>query len=69
MIVNMRAGGSGKTEWIFQSKTVTPTASGVSVGADAGFDGLSKVTVNGDSDLVASNIKAGVTIFGVRGTY
>jgi hypothetical protein len=32
-------------------------------------DGLSQVTVNGDSDLVASNIKKDVEIFGVTGTY
>lgn len=33
------------------------------------YDGLSQVTVNGDADLVASNIKSGVEIFGVTGTY
>ena len=33
------------------------------------YDGLSQVTVNGDNDLVAGNIKQGVNIFGVEGTY
>lgn len=33
------------------------------------YDGLSQVTVNGDNDLVASNIKKDVEIFGVTGTY
>ena len=52
-----------------QSKTVTPTAAGLTVLPDAGFDGLSEVVVAGDSDLVASNIKSGVNIFGVAGEY
>lgn len=33
------------------------------------YDGLSQVTVNGDADLVAGNIKKDVEIFGVTGTY
>lgn len=51
-----------------QSKTVTPSASQQVVNADAGYDGLSQVTVAGDADLVAGNIKQGVNIFGVTGT-
>lgn len=50
------------------AKTITPTtvsqiavSSGYYVGGD--------VTVNGDSNLVADNIKSGVSIFGVSGTY
>lgn len=68
-IINMRTGSTGKTDWIFQSKSVTPTANGVYVSYDGSYNGLSSVTVNGDSDLISSNIKSGVTIFGVRGTY
>lgn len=51
-----------------QEKTVTPTASGVVVTPDADYT-LSKVTVNGDSNLTAGNIKSGTKIFGVTGTY
>lgn len=58
---------SGSIE--LQSKTVTPSASGSKVTADSGYDGLSEVTVNGDADLVAGNIKKGVNIFNVTGTY
>lgn len=52
-----------------QSKTVTPSTSQQTVTPDSGFDGLSSVTVNGDSDLVAGNIKKNVEIFGVTGSY
>ena len=52
-----------------QNKTVTPSASQQTVQADSGYDGLDTVTVEGDADLVSSNIKAGVNIFGVNGNY
>lgn len=50
-----------------QAKSVTPSALQKIVAPDAGKL-LNKVTVNGDSDLVAGNIKKGVDIFGVTGT-
>lgn len=53
----------------YQSKTVTPDAAGFTVSPDGGYDALSSVVINGDSDLAASNIKSGVVIFGVTGTY
>lgn len=52
-----------------QSKTVTPSASTQDVTPSSRYDGLSQVTVNGDSNLVSSNIKNGVNIFGVTGNY
>lgn len=50
-----------------QTKSVTPTSSSQDVTADGGKF-LSKVTVSGDENLTAENIKSGVSIFGVNGT-
>lgn len=51
-----------------QTKSVTPSASSQNITPDSGKF-LSSVTVNGDSNLVADNIKSGVSIFGVSGSY
>ena len=54
---------------ILQEKTIMPSTVTQSIIADNGYDGLSKVTVNGDANLIANNIKSGTNIFGVTGTY
>lgn len=56
-----------------QTKVVTPTKSVQDITADSGYDGLSKVRVSPvtssiDDNIVAENIKSGVTILGVTGT-
>lgn len=50
-----------------QNKTVTPSANQQIITADNGYDGLESVIINGDSDLISSNILSGVNIFGVIG--
>lgn len=57
-----------------QAKTATPSTSQQVVTADYNYQGLSQVTVSAvtsaiDSDIVAGNIKSGVNILGVTGTY
>lgn len=51
-----------------QTKTITPSALSQTIKPDNGYDGLSQVIVNGDSNLVSSNILEGVKIFGVDGS-
>lgn len=51
-----------------EEKEVDPGASSKEVSPSIGKF-LSKVTVNGDANLVAGNIKKDVSIFGVTGTY
>jgi hypothetical protein len=50
------------------AKTVTPTTSNQTAVASGRYT-TGAVTVKGDSNLVASNIKKGTSIFGVTGTY
>lgn len=50
------------------SKTVTPTADGFTVTPDSGYNSMDQVVINGDSNLIAENIKDGVEIFGVTGS-
>lgn len=57
-----------------QAKTVNPSTSQQTVAPDQGKDGLSSVTVNAvtnaiDANIQAGNIKNGVSILGVTGSY
>lgn len=50
------------------AKTITPGTSNQTAIA-SGVYTTGAITVAGDADLIASNIKSGVSIFGVTGTY
>lgn len=50
------------------AKTITPSTAGQTA-VPAGRYTTGAVTVKGDANLVAGNIKSGTTIFGVTGTY
>lgn len=50
------------------AKTITPSTSSQTA-ISAGTYAAGIVTVAGDADLIASNIKKGVSIFGVTGSY
>ena len=57
-----------------QAKTATPSTSQQVITPDYNYQGLSQVTVSAvtsaiDADIVAGNIKSGVNILGVVGTY
>ncbi len=64
-----------KSGMTLKTKTITPTKSNQTVNASSdSADGFSAVTVNGvtaaiDANITAGNIKHGVTILGVTGTY
>ena len=58
---------SGESAPVLQNKTITPSANQQIITADNGYDGLESITINGDTNLISSNILAGVNIFGVTG--
>ena len=49
------------------AQTITPTTTDQTVNGNVFLTGA--ITVAGDANLLAENIKSGVTIFGVTGTY
>lgn len=51
-----------------QTKNVTPSSQSQSITPTSGYCGLKNVTISGDSNLIASNIKKGTTIFSVSRT-
>lgn len=55
----------------YQQKSLTPDFSNgnVDVSADTGYDALSEVTIQKDSNLTAENIKKDVTVHGITGSY
>lgn len=69
---------TGKTAYVGGSKitgsapakeatTITPTTTDQTVAAGTHLTGI--LTIKGDPNLLAENIKSGVTIFGIEGTY
>ena len=66
MSVEVLTQGGGAT---LQTKTVTPTNSTTEYNPSSRYDGFSRFIVNGDSNLISSNIKNGTTIFNVTGNY
>lgn len=52
-----------------QSKTLTPSTLPYTITPDASYLGLAQAIVQKPNTLVASNIKSGVNIFGVNGSY
>ena len=69
-ILAISGGGSG----VLDTLSVTPSTQAQSITPPAGTDGYNRVNVSAvdasiDSDIVAGNIKSGVNILGVVGTY
>ena len=69
--VNVKVNGGSVS---LQDKTVSPTVSQQIIEADDDYDGLNTVTISAvtasiDSNITASNIKKGVSVLGVDGTY
>ena len=53
---------------LLQDRTITPASLPYTVSHTGSYVGLRRATINKDSNLVAGNIKKGVSIFGVTGT-
>lgn len=65
---------NGSSTPVLQNITIRATQDAQYISADDGYDGLGTVTIEGvdntiDSDIKAENIKNGVNILGITGTY
>lgn len=65
---------SGSAQPVIDPLSITPTTSQQTITAPSGVDGYSPITVNAvtssiDANITAGNIKNGVSILGVTGTY
>lgn len=60
---------SGGVELNLQEKTILPNSIGNIVTPDEPYNGLSKVTIPAEPDLIPANIKLGKNIYGVEGIY
>lgn len=72
--INAIAAVAGSAKASLTTKTITATTSSQTVTPGTGYNGFSSVTVNAvtaaiDENIIATNIKSGVTILGVEGTY
>ena len=65
----VETGGGGDGANIEPNKNATPTAAGGTISPSTGYDAMAKVTLAGDPNLIASNVKKDVPIFDVTGTY
>lgn len=60
---------NGVVELNLQEKTVLPTSIGNIITPDEPYNGLSKVIISPEPDLIPANIKLGTNIYGVQGSY
>lgn len=66
--VSIQVFGSGGSANL-TTATLTPKASTYTYSPSSSYDGYSSVTVQGDSNLISSNIVSRKSIFGVNGSY
>ena len=62
-------GGSQPSEPVLETVVTTPESFPVSIRPSEGYDGISSVTVHSPDNLTPENIKQGVTIAGVEGSF